>query len=523
MKVTIKDCMELNIFKDSELVAGAANCGNEVRSVSVVDAGSVSDVELFDIKPTEVLLTGFLGFRKDAKKQCEFIKAAADKGCAALAVFFVGKTSGSLDSKVISAAEEAGLPLIIMPDEASYSQAISEIMDRVLYGDNFRNSLISNTVFHLLNFEKHSNFQSAVREAAINNDFQIVLLSEDFNPIFTVETRHDVKLADAIRQGREKNVDAETNKTYTLIDVDGALTYWGLVNIGSDKYYMLIVDNEDSYTAGEITKLAEIIELAMGMWKYTPERDAKSEFIKALIRGNKSLAYALQDEAKILGSDIVSVFFSKGYKRETESQLFAEFEKNTDLEIMKITEDDETYGMILSTIEEDNKGEQQTECTNLFARLKENKAGRIFHVTGLNGIEGAGDAFKLISESWAFVQNVFPYKRVFTKYELTLVNNCISIQIQGGFIRKNYVELLEPFKEAGEHKGKQLLDTLETFVLDAGMNSSKTAEFMNIHANTVQYRLKKINEMLGVEITGNRVIPGLTMALALKRLERSVT
>lgn len=63
---------------------------------------------------------------------------------------------------------------------------------------------------------------------------------------------------------------------------------------------------------------------------------------------------------------------------------------------------------------------------------------------------------------------------------------------------------------------------LVTFVLDAGMNSSKTAEFMDVHANTVQYRLKKINEMLGVEITGNRTIPGLTLALALKRLERAM-
>ena len=84
---------------------------------------------------------------------------------------------------------------------------------------------------------------------------------------------------------------------------------------------------------------------------------------------------------------------------------------------------------------------------------------------------------------------------------------------------KNYMELLEPFKALGEHKGKQLLKTLETFVLDAGMNSGKTSEFMGIHTNTVQYRLKKINEILGAEITGNRVIPGLTIALALRRLE----
>lgn len=78
----------------------------------------------------------------------------------------------------------------------------------------------------------------------------------------------------------------------------------------------------------------------------------------------------------------------------------------------------------------------------------------------------------------AFCASVFPYKRVFTKYDLTLVSNCINIQIQGGFVKKNYMELLEPFKEAGESKGKQLQETLETFVLDAGMNSGKTAEFM---------------------------------------------
>ena len=108
-----------------------------------------------------------------------------------------------------------------------------------------------------------------------------------------------------------------------MIDVNGVLTYWGPVTINNEKYYMFIVDNEDSYTAGEITKLAEIIELAMGMWKYTPERDAKAEFIKALMRGNKSLAYTLKDEARISGDDILSVFFSKGISTEVESQAVA--------------------------------------------------------------------------------------------------------------------------------------------------------------------------------------------------------
>ncbi|MBQ9014786.1 MAG: PucR family transcriptional regulator [Firmicutes bacterium] len=522
MKVTVEDCLKLDAFQGAQVAAGRTELNNEVRGISVLDAADPAEMDAEKPEKSEILLTSFAGVREDAGAQCALIRQAASQGCAALAVYRTGGAVRKLEDQVIRAAEEEELPLLIMPQTAGYSAAITAVMDRVLYGDNFRNSLISNTIFHLLNFEKHSNFQSAVKEAAINNDFQLILLSEDFNPVLTIETRHQATIQDAIRLGRERGVEGDS-RVYTLIDVNGVLTYWGPVTIGSEKYYMFIVDNEDSYTAGEITKLAEIIRLAMGMWKYTPERDARSEFIKALIRGNKSLAYTLQEEAKIDGADIVCAFFSKGLAKTTEGQLFADFEKKTDLEILKITENDETYGMILNVGDENLRMQQQGDCVTLFNKMKESRKARIFHVTGLGSIEGAADAYKLINESWSFVQSVFPYKRVFTKYELTLVSNCINIQIQGGFVKKNYAELLDPFREATDHKGRQLLETLETFVLDAGMNSGKTAEFMDIHTNTVQYRLKKINEMLGVEITGNRVIPGLTMALALKRLERAVS
>ena len=45
---------------------------------------------------------------------------------------------------------------------------------------------------------------------------------------------------------------------------------------------------------------------------------------------------------------------------------------------------------------------------------------------------------------------------------------------------------------------------------------------MDIHANTVQYRLKRIKDVLGVDITANTVVPGLMMALAVYRIENEV-
>ena len=49
-------------------------------------------------------------------------------------------------------------------------------------------------------------FQAALREAAVSNDFQVVLLSKDFNPILSIETRQRTTIADAIRLGKERDV-----------------------------------------------------------------------------------------------------------------------------------------------------------------------------------------------------------------------------------------------------------------------------------------------------------------------------
>ena len=524
MKITVRDCLELDAFKPCIVAAGRRNLDNVVRSVSVMDAGDVlTAVENNGVRD-QIVLTSFYAMKDDVGMQAEVVRGLANCGIAGLVVFHAKNGITADDAETVEVAEAVGLPLMIIPNgnKAEYSDAIEQIMDRIIVGENFNNNLINNTIYHLLNFEKHKSFQSALREAAVSNGFQVVLISKDFNPVFVIETRHRTTVAEAVRllQGGEES---PGGRVYSLVDVEGVTGYWGAISIGSEKYFLLLVDNDDNYSAVEITKLAEIIELAVGMWKYTPERDIKAEMIKALIRGNTSLAYSLKDEMEIKGAAIVSVFYAKGIGGKSALSIIDEFEKKTGAEVLCIQEGEETYAVIIKG-DGGSEPDLKAEGLQLYKRLKDmSKSIRIFHATGVDGIEGAADGFRLISEAWTFVESVFPYKRVFSKYELVLVSNCINIQVQGGHIKKNYVQLLEPFRrEMGENKAKQLLDTLETFVLDAGMNSGKTSRFMGIHTNTVQYRLKRINEVLGAEITANRVIPGLTIALALKRLERGV-
>ncbi|MDD7347210.1 MAG: PucR family transcriptional regulator [Clostridiales bacterium] len=532
MKVTIADCLEIDTLSHAQILAGKAQSHRRVTSVSVMEGGSVDAILAENGKPNQLVLTSFrsCGTKDEAMEeafQIKIIKSLAMEKIAGIVVFW---RDGDLylKDRTVEVARELDLPLLCVKDvkgvDVRFFEVIEGVMDKILYGDNFRNDLITKTIYHLLNFEKYSNFQTALKEAAISNDFQVILLSKDYNPILTVETRHQATIEDAIRLGKDRDV--EKSGIYTFIDVNGVLTYWGPISVDGQKHFIFIVDNDDNYSAGEITKLAEIIEIAMGMWKFTPERDAKADIIKALGRGNLSLAYSLRNELGIEDKQIISVFQCQDIDIAHANELIDDMVSKHAIDVIRISGDGEMQGMIFKNDLVERESEEESDkslCLQLFSKMKEgSKAVRIFHSTGIEGIEGAVDGFRLITENWIFVENVFPYKRVFTKYDMTLVSNCINIRMKNPGLKKAYMDLLEPFrKELGEHKAKQLVETLETFVLDAGLNSSKTASFMGIHTNTVQYRLKRINEVLGAEITGNRIIPGLTIALALKRLENA--
>ena len=89
-------------------------------------------------------------------------------------------------------------------------------------------------------------------------------MTTEFNPILTIETRHKQTIDDAIKVARKQDI--SHSSMFTQVVIQDVITYWGTIEIKGEKHLLMIVDNEDNYTAMEMKKLAEIIELAMGMW-----------------------------------------------------------------------------------------------------------------------------------------------------------------------------------------------------------------------------------------------------------------
>ena len=521
MKISVNDCLKLDAFKGSRLLCCKNEADRRVRTVSVLDEADLDmGVERNGVRD-QMVITHFWTSKDDIEAQAKAVRALGNKGVSALVIYLNENGVKEVSDELIRAAEEVCLPVITIKDtgKVTYAMLIEEVLDKILYGENYSDNILNNTIYHLLNFEKHSNFPNALREAALFNNYQVVLMTEEFNTILTVETRHLVKIEDAVSAARKQ--DAFSMNGFTRVEIEGVITYWGYINIKNQKYILVIVDNEDEYSGTEMTKLAQTIELAIGMWKYTPERDSRAEFIKSAVRGDISFCYTLLDESSLRGMQFCSVFCIKHGNREDVEETLTKFKKEYDFGLLTTSEPDEIYGIIYNEAGIDNGIEAKNAALKMYDTLKGgHKETRIFHITGLESIESAVDGFKMINRTGRYMEKVFPYKRVFSKYEMSMVSDCVYMSSGAPGLRKMYLDLLEPFgREVSPNKGKLLIETLSTFVLDAGMNSNKTAEFLDIHNNTVQYRLKKANEILGAEMTANRVIPGLTMALALERLE----
>ena len=383
--------------------------------------------------------------------------------------------------------------------------------------ETFSNNLINGAIYHLLNFEKYSTFQQAAKQAAVNNNFQIVMFSDDFNVVFSVETRHTVSIEDAVR-ARLNRSDFEKNMKGARIDVRGLATYWGPVDIAGTRYYLMLADNDKYYTQEEMTKLGEIMELAMGMWNYAPTRDSAAEFIRALRRGNRGLAHTLLSELGLRESDLKGVFLLNGVKKDETFQALSAFEEAHGLRSIKIAESDEIVGVVLGRDEQSALDPEEREL--LAEQMHKCGARKIFIVRSVSGIEGLCNAFSLINETEAFVQFIFPRRSMFTKFELALASSCINVCMNGGSVKRSVLDLISPFKDISDNKARQLMETLEVFILDAGLSSTRAAELMDVHVNTVQYRLKRIREILGVDITECTIVPGLMVALAVQRIEK---
>ena len=70
MKVTVRDCLQLDSFKNCIVVAGEGKIDNRVKAISVMDAATAEEAAKCGGGEGMMALTSFAGMKNDIKAQC---------------------------------------------------------------------------------------------------------------------------------------------------------------------------------------------------------------------------------------------------------------------------------------------------------------------------------------------------------------------------------------------------------------------------------------------------------------------
>jgi purine catabolism regulator len=123
--IKVEDVLGFNCMEGSKLVAGHMNKHNVIQSVNVMDAPDIVKW----INKNELLLTTGYAINNNRDFVTELIKGLKEKGCAALGI----KSKRYFDSipdYIIEIANTYGLPLIELSYQVTFSQIITEIIEK---------------------------------------------------------------------------------------------------------------------------------------------------------------------------------------------------------------------------------------------------------------------------------------------------------------------------------------------------------------------------------------------------------
>ena len=125
-------------------------------------------------------------------------------------------------------------------------------------------------------------------------------------------------------------------------------------------------------------------------------------------------------------------------------------------------------------------------------------------------------AFSNWNENEATARIVFPTLEVFHESEIELVRQCNEIIRLGEASIASATGALDALEE--RHGSQEFLRTLEVYFLDADMNMQKASEILNVHKNTIKYRINMVCDALGHSVNNPVTTSRLTIALAIRRL-----
>ncbi len=563
MKVTIKDIMELSIFKGASIVGGYEGINKEVSSVTVAEVPDAADW----LKGGELVVTTGYFIKDNGDSQKKWITDLISGGASALAIKpdrFLGKTT----DEMIEVANKNSFCLIELPLNVTWPAVMESIMNAINDNQNhiiMRTEEIHNRLTDIVLRGRGLPHIAKVLTQLVDN----IIIVEDSGlgslavscPDEHIETNVDSFLS--YRLSQEYKDKFKTTEYYinTLKSADKKTLILDIVNFNyeyKDLTQITIPIVADRVVYGFITlveffKKANQIDIvalehgattiALEMMKekiaFETEKRLKRDFLDDLLQGKIGNGDMKTSKYKFNGFDITSpaaAILIDVYGIDTttnDKHVFYRASNNKVLDIIEnhikendpnafINDEHNRYAILyhfpINKEKNDAIYDIKKLCEKIGRKISEEfpKAQYSFGVGNVYyQLPNLRKSYKEAKKALEVGQTFMGSNQIFLYSELGIYRLLYMMD------RKEIIDFcndsLGALMEYDKDSDDDLCGFLETYLLNNG-NIAQTAKDLYVHPNTLSYRLKKIGSILGKDINDSKIRFNLYFALMIKKL-----
>lgn len=530
--LTLQEALRSPILKQAKVVAGAVGLERPIRWVHIVNVPNMADW----LHGGELVLTTVMNMPDGAAAQCEFLRQLAVKGIVAV-VITTGLMVDEIPAHLRALGEELGLPLIELPyqtrfvdiakiineriaqanlDTISRALSIQQQLSRlVLEGGGFVElaDMLAEQVGHSISIE-NERFEAIASKniAAVDSARRYTIEHGRTNPrlIDALEDEYLPRIRDTLRPVQLPVMPAlglEMERLLAPIVVHSEI--YGYMWIIADVQALTPIDMMAIEIGATVAALLMLYQESLA----AAEASLKGSFVTQLIEANGEPQSILSDQALRYGVDLRlpwrMLLVSLG-------AALAPAVTNAYRAINRVLAQPGTGAVAAQfagqvvILAQDQAG-----CGSLAAALLERlEGGASIAISGVcQGAQRVGDAHQQCADTLIIGGRIQPAQRLHQFDALGYIHTLY----QAGADSLSHNAQTPLLRRLQAEQQADLFHTLEVY-LDAGGNSVQTAQALCIHRSTLNYRLARIREICGLDLSAPGTRLNLQVALKLMRL-----
>ncbi|GGH28895.1 PucR family transcriptional regulator [Paenibacillus segetis] len=525
MGVTVKNILQLPSFRGAKVLTGRKSLHRTVSSLSVLEVSN-ADFSSKIVKTVqeewyaeEIVISSLYSIKDNVDKQCETVQYLIDLGEVGLILYYVGIIIPKVPEEVLQLAESQNFIIICMPKNdysLRYNEVIYEVMEAIVLdnqtiNDNFVNESLEKV--------------SILPEHSRSVEIMLKLLSDRLKANIVL-TNTNLEVVNQVMWPRNSTLDVVTiiqgYAPYTMNGGTGAekpdiscfVDHKIIRQKNGEALYLFLIKENSKLPGKTMDKISEVVQVAINLWGDKHNEVSEYALVKAIINDEsekmRRLAHQLHiDVAAIQMIWLVYIQDLSEEKciREELSEYLSKYYKTAVIQTI-----DNCIIVLLGNYSykynEVEVAEEYIETTSFLSSISE-----MVYAPRMRNTTDVRRMYQLVNQVGKKVHLIYHQRKWFTAAEIRSMKRAIDLSVQGEEVTEEWMSVIAPILDDLES-----VRTLMVFLLDAKGNYDVCAKLLFVHKNTVKYRIKKISELLGYDITMNSEFYDVYLACMIYRL-----